>query len=299
MKKISSTRELPKEFDLNKYSVLNSMSDKDLFRQIYLRSDSYHDSKNSSAEWDYDCTTYYMECGGSVPLSFDNGDPFKEIKLDEPPEYYEWMKGGKEFYDKYMENCKKSLRVSTGYGIRYLSREILMYLSAMEDTVGERKGLPIVIDDDEFHCILSKQSDPEVDGLLRARFNDCVTMITNDDQLYLSIDISTPDEILLAEFKRLIPVWRKELKIEKSLFTNSSWNVVKKKIIDYKVIPYIDLLIWGNVNKITIPHGVMAVALFPHGERDLFSIIQTIRPFVESLMTFDSLEKMKQEISKM
>jgi len=298
MKKVSSTRDLPKEFNLNKYDNLNTMADKDLFRQINLRCEAYHDSKNIHDKWDYDCTTYYMELGGSVPLSFEEGDPFKEIKLDEPPDNYEWMKGGKEFYNKYMENCKKSLKVTTGYGIGYLSREILMYLSVMNDVVGERKGLPIVINDDEFHHILEQQSNPEIDGLLRARLNDSVTILIDDERLYLSIDVSTPDELLISEFKRLIPIWRKELKIEKSLSVNSSWNVVRKKVIDYKVIPYIDLIIWANANKISIPNGIMAVALFPYGERDLFSITQTIRPFVESLMAYDSLEKMKQEISK-
>ncbi|MFZ4171171.1 DUF6387 family protein [Enterobacter ludwigii] len=298
MKKISSTRDLPKEFNLNKYENLNAMEDKGLFRQVYLRHEPYHDSKNTNVNWDYDCTTYYMERGGSVPLSFEQGDPFKEIKLDEPPDNYEWMKGGRDFYNKYMENCKKSLKVSTGYGIGYLSREVLMYFSVMNDAVGERKGLPIVIDDDEFHHILEEQSNPEVDGLLRARLNDSVTMLIDDERLYLSIDVSTPDELLISEFKRLIPIWRKELKIERSLSVNSSWNVVRKKIIDYKVIPYIDLIIWANANKVSIPNGIMAVALFPHGERDLFSITQTIRPFVESLMAYDSLEKMKQEISK-
>jgi hypothetical protein len=299
MKKISSTRDLPKEFDLNKYDVLRDMTDKDLFRQIHLRSDAYHDYKESDVKRDYDCTTYYMEHGGGVPLYFEDGDPFNEIELEEPSDYLGWMKGGKEFYDKYMENCNKSMRVSTGYGIGYLSREYLMFFSEMNDAVGEREGLPIIMDDDEFHQRLNKQSDPELDGTLRARLNDSVTMVLGDvTSLFLSIDVSTPDEILLSEFKRLIPVWRKELNVEKNLSINSSWSVIRKKIIDYKVIPYIDLITWSYANKVSIPHGVMAVALFPYGERDLFSITQTIKPFVESLMTYDSLEKMKQEISK-
>lgn len=42
----------------------------------------------------------------------------------------------------------------------------------------------------------------------------------------------------------------------------------------------------------------MCVALFPYGERDIFSITQTIKPFIENLMTPESLEKLKQKISK-
>ncbi|HBQ0113170.1 TPA: DUF6387 family protein [Klebsiella variicola] len=299
MKRISSTKELPKEFDLNKYEMLNDLSDKDLFRQVNLRAELYDDAKNSRIKWDYDCTTYYLEYGGSVPMAFGETDPFNEIKSDAPPEYYEWMKGGKEYYDKYMENCNKSMQVSTGYGIGYLSREMVMYLSKMDDCEGPRAGMPIVMDDEEFHARLNEQSDPAVDGTLRARLNDSVTLVAGEtNSLFLSIDVSVPDDILLSEFKRLIPTWREELNVEKSHSINSSWAVIRKKIIEYKVLPYLDLTIWANANNITIPHGVMAVALFPYGERDLFSIAQTIKPFLESLMVSESLEKIRQEISK-
>ena len=78
---------------------------------------------------------------------------------------------------------------------------------------------------------------------------------------------------------------------------NNSWDVVRKKIIEYRVLPYIDLMIWANINNFSIPHGVMAVALFPHGDRDNFMIIQTIKPFIDKLMTYESLEKLRREIS--
>jgi hypothetical protein len=299
MKRISSTKELPKKFDLNKYEILNELSDRDLFRQIKLRADSYDCSKSLRVEWDYDCTTYYLEHGGEVPMAFGEEDPFNEIKSDAPPEHYEWMKGGKEYYDKYMENCSKSMHVSTGYGIGYLSREMVMYLSKMDDFDGPRAGMPIIMDDEEFHDRLNEQSDPAVDGTLRARLNDSVTLVTGGaNSLFLSVDVSVPDDILLSEFKRLIPIWREELNVDKSHSINSSWAVIRKKVIEYRVLPYLDLTIWANANGVVIPHGVMAVALFPYGERDLFSIAQTIKPFLETLMVGESLEKIRQEISK-
>ncbi len=299
MKRISSTKELPKEFDLKKYEVLEEMTDKDLFRQINLRCSPFYEAFNSATKWDYDCTTYYLEHGGSLPMAFGEADPFGEIKIDPPPDYCEWMKGGREFYEKYMENCDKSMRLSTGYGISYLSRESLMYISMMEDLAGSRAGLPVIIDNDEFHQVLETQSDPAVDGTLRARLNDSVTLVTGQtESLFLSIDVSTPDDILLSEFKRLIPIWRKELNVEKRPSVNSSWAVIKKKILKYKVIPYIDLTIWANANNIIIPHGIMSIALFPYGGRDLFALTQTTKPFVENLMTFEFLEKLRLEISK-
>lgn len=299
MKRISSTRELPKEFDLKKYDILAGMTDKDLFRQINMRISPFYESTYSMTQWDYDCTTCYLEHGGGLPMEFCESDPFGEIKIEQPSEYYDWIKGGREFYEKYMENCNKSMHVSAGYGISYLSRETLIYISKMKDTIGSRAGMPVIIDKDEFHDVLETQSDPVVDGTLRARLNDSITLVTGQtESLFLSIDVSTPDDILLSEFKRLIPIWRNELNVEKRPSVSSSWVVIKKKILDYKVIPYIDLTIWANTNKIMIPHGIMAIALFPFGERDLFSIAQTIKPFVETLMTFESLEKLRLEISK-
>ncbi|HBW0874923.1 DUF6387 family protein [Klebsiella quasipneumoniae] len=298
-RKIKSTLDLPKEFDLKKYSDIDSMSDKDLFRQLSLRIDCYLDSIESNSKWEYAATTHFLEHGCDLSISFGQEDPFDEIKPDTPPDYYEWMKGGREFYERYMKNCKKSMSVSTGYGIGYLSREVLMYLSHMNDSEGPRSGMPVILDDNEFQFMLNEQDDPEKDGTLRAKLNDCVTLVTGQfDSLFLSIDISTPDDILLSEFKRLIPIWRQELNVEESLSINASWAIVRKKIIEYKVIPYIDLTIWACANKIIIPHGVMCVALFPYGERDIFSITQTIKPFIENLMTPESLEKLKQKISK-
>ncbi|HIG8798088.1 TPA: DUF6387 family protein [Raoultella terrigena] len=298
MKRISSTKDLPKEFDLSKYEVLNGLCDKDLFRQLYLRIESYHDSLDKSASWDQASTTYFLEVAGGLKINYGQIDPFNEIKVDTPDEHYEWMKGGRDFYEKYMENANKSMSLSTGYGIGYLSRESLMYLSVMSDSVGSREGMPVVLDNDEFYGYLNEQSDPNKDGSLRARLSDSVTLVTEQyESLFLSVDLTTPDEILLAEFKRLIPIWRKEMNVEKNPSIASSWSVVKKKVIDYKIIPYIDLYIWANTNGVSIPHGIMAVALFPYGEKDVFSVTQTIKPFIENLMTFESLEKLRHEIS--
>lgn len=229
-RKIKSTLDLPKEFDLKKYSDIDSMSDKDLFRQLSLRIDCYLDSIESNSKWEYAATTHFLEHGCDLSISFGQEDPFDEIKPDTPPDYYEWMKGGREFYERYMKNCKKSMSVSTGYGIGYLSREVLMYLSHMNDSEGPRSGMPVILDDNEFQFMLNEQDDPEKDGTLRAKLNDCVTLVTGQlDSLFLSIDISTPDDILLSEFKRLIPIWRQELNVEESLSINASWAIVRKK----------------------------------------------------------------------
>lgn len=75
-KKINSKRDLPKSFSLEKYDDLESMSDKDLFRQLYWRCDDLT-IKNT------DCPDYGLQCGAKYPLNNNFGDPFGELKAEE------------------------------------------------------------------------------------------------------------------------------------------------------------------------------------------------------------------------
>lgn len=293
MKRINSKKDLPKEFNLEKYEVLSTLSDKDLFRQIHRRKYPFVESLESN--WDSGLSTYYLEHGGNLPIQYDCEDPFDEHDIEMPEEYYNFN-GGKDFHDKYQKNIDKSNRLSYGYGISGLRRYTVMCLAEENDEFGDRKGKPLIISEDETTEILC--SGDENHGLLMARLTDSINMISNHE-LYLEVDLNTPDEILIDDFKRLLPIWRKELGVNSvEIGMSSSWDVVKKKIVEYQVLAYIDLTIWANVNKLIIPHGVMAVALFPDGERDSYAIPQTVKPFVEKLMAYESIEKIRREISK-
>ncbi|MGP9437433.1 DUF6387 family protein, partial [Ewingella sp. AOP8-B2-18] len=79
---------------------------------------------------------------------------------------------------------------------------------------------------------------------------------------------------------------------------NNAWSVIRRKIVEYRVLPYMDLISWAIENEAVITHGVLAVSLFPDGEKDGFAIAQTIKPFVEKLVADGSLEKIRREISK-
>lgn len=291
-KRIKSTRELPKEFDLKKYDSLEKMSDMDLFRQIYRRHVPLDESLDGN--WDIDLGTYYLEHGSKLPIQYDCEDPFGEHEVELPEEYYSFN-GGKEFHDKYQENIDKSMRLTHGYGIGGLSRYTVMCLAEEKDFRGARKGKSLLIRNDEAKKIM--ELGDEYHGLLMARITDSINMVTNNN-LFLEVDLDTPDEILIEDFKKLLPVWRREIGRDSvGIPINNSWGIVRKKIIEYRVLPYIDLMIWANINKFSIPHGVMAVALFPHGDRDNFMIIQTIKPFIDKLMAYESLEKLRREIS--
>lgn len=287
-KRIKSKRDLPKEFDLKKYEGIELLSDKDLFRQIYWRMDW------KEKTWDDDLATYFLEHGCQLPLI--DHDPFGEIKNELPDEYYDQFKGGKEFVERYRSHSKKKKKLSAGYGIGLLTRLEVMYFSQDFDQNGDRKGKPFSISDEEASDLL--KDDIANHGKLASYCSDPVSLIMGG-ALYVSINLDVPDEILISDMKNLLPKWRNELGIEaEEIQLNNSWSVVRKKIIEYNVLPYIDLYLWSNMNGVSIPGGVLAVSLFPDGDKEQFAIAQTIRPFIDRLMTYESLEKIKREISK-
>jgi len=288
-KRIKSTLDLPKEFNLRKYSGLESMSDKDLFRQIYLRMPVF-----DGCSWSEDLAAYYLEYGENTPLS--DSDPFGEIEVEVPEWYYDQFKGGKEFLDKYHSYTKTANTLSTGYGIGVLSRMEVMFLAQGQDSKGLRAGMPFTISKEEQESLMA-ESDVN-HGLLMARGSDSVSLVT-DSSLYISVDLNVSDDILIDDFKRLLPIWRKEMEMEPIDEPLSNyWQVVRRKIIEYKVLPYIDLMHWSKVKNVSIPSSVLTVALWPYGERGDFGIYQTIKPFIEKVMSYDSLEKIKREISQ-
>lgn len=283
-KRIKSTLDLPKEFSLKKYANLESMSDKDLFRQIYWRMPVF-DIDN----WDDDLATYFLEHGENLPL-FDS-DPFNEMNADNNVP----SNCDKEFIENYRSGIATRNNLTTGYGIGALSRMEVMYLAQGNDSKGERTGKPFTISDEE-QASLMEENEANY-GYLMARAFDSVSLVT-ESNLYISIDLNVSDEILVSDFKKLLPVWREEMGMQpEDIPLNNYWEVVKRKVIDYRVLPYIDLLLWAKVKNVTIPTSILTVALWPHGERGEFGIYQTIKPFIEKVMTYHSLEKLKREIS--
>ncbi|MCX2588726.1 DUF6387 family protein [Proteus penneri] len=105
------------------------------------------------------------------------------------------------------------------------------------------------------------------------------------------------DDELVTEFKELIKYWRIEAGIDEPDRANNRIGLsTLKKLITYKVIPFIDLLIWEMVNNKRISNEMLARVLFPLTELDseIMSGVQikdTIRPFVEKILHEDLLRE--------
>lgn len=281
IKKINSKKDLPKSFDLKKYDALESLSDKDLFRQLYWRSDSLD---VVSAEF----PDYGMEVGAEHPIHNNLGDPFKEIKPSE------W------FAEKQVEYNNKVkpdlLKLSYGDGIKPLMRYELTLLSKMESRRGYLKGKPISVNDEDVGNLFSEDN-----GTFWAVMREPVNLLSDAmEDMMITVDLKNcRDADLINSFRELLPMWRAELRLpEPPKPVSGGWDSLRRKILDYKIIPLIDLLSWEKASNSKISLGVLNVALFPDGEKDAFIIAQTVKPFLDKIMSFDSLEKIKKELSK-
>ncbi|MEM7998956.1 DUF6387 family protein, partial [Morganella morganii] len=98
---------------------------------------------------------------------------------------------------------------------------------------------------------------------------------TDDDEVInIKIDLGYSDDIILNDLRKLIPIWRDELNVRtKNKQTVPSWEVTRKKIIEYSVFPLIDLKLWAKANNCTITNRVLAVTLFPLGEYGEMNLI--------------------------
>ncbi|MBN3059760.1 DUF6387 family protein [Pectobacterium odoriferum] len=113
------------------------------------------------------------------------------------------------------------------------------------------------------------------------------------------ISLLKQDEIIISELKNLLKKWRVELGVpEKVPSIKNSWDVIKDKILSYRVFPLIDLMFWEGATSNKISNSVLAVTLFSNGEFGDLAISQTIRPFAKSLLEYETIDKIEHEIYK-
>lgn len=93
--------------------------------------------------------------------------------------------------------------------------------------------------------------------------------------LIVSVDTNFSDEVILKRFKEVLSSYRKERKENGKIISENEI----KSLIGYKVIPYIDLILWGMMTGKKIRDQEIADALFPD-EYDI-SRIDTVRQTVK------------------
>ena len=87
----------------------------------------------------------------------------------------------------------------------------------------------------------------------------------------LSVDLGVPDKILMRQFKSFLGEARKVLDYKES---PSMRDQTPARILEARVIPYLDLSTWFNTESLTIPDHVIGNWLFPD---DMIDVAEKIR----------------------
>lgn len=93
----------------------------------------------------------------------------------------------------------------------------------------------------------------------------------------LTIDLTSDDETILKELKALLPAIRESLNAPDP---GISYSIIQKKVLNYRAIPYLDIIIWSKQNNLKITDEIIASTLFPEGHRDAYFIRSTLKKFL-------------------
>lgn len=108
-----------------------------------------------------------------------------------------------------------------------------------------------------------------------------------DGSVWLTVNLEQyTNKELVGIFEKLLPAWRRQLSIPEPKHSIGK-DAPIKKITEYRVIPYLDLIVWAKLSKVKIPNRVMALALFPYGEKGEIEFVQTIIPFIKRITSIN------------
>ncbi len=113
----------------------------------------------------------------------------------------------------------------------------------------------------------------------------------------ISIDLTCNDEVIREQFNQWLIKQRASLhEAEKEFGVIVEIDKIKNrqskadKIHSYKVLAYMDLMLWSVLTNSKIKMSVLAHALFPYGDYDVEFVRKTLKPLVEKLLIPSSNE---------
>lgn len=123
----------------------------------------------------------------------------------------------------------------------------------------------------------------------------------SESRIFISFDIeNSSDEEVLNSLKVMLPVWRKEYQIKESKLEKFGLAKVIK-LIDYRILPMMDLLLWAKMKKITLTNTLLSRILYPRltdeirGEEQLK---ETDRPLAEKALSGETCKSIENFINK-
>lgn len=262
MRRINSKRDLPSWFNISNYEKLTTIDDDQILRQFRVRywlllldigDKPSQDPPDSSEEW--------MQIIQGRPVV----DVDKECSGIET-KYYSSMDES--------EARLKGCEAVSGIDFSFLTNLPYMLEDLGLATLEANKHYK----ETGFKYDVPDNTHRDVNFVCKPFEN-----ILGGDAL-VSINLKYYNDIeLLTLLKELIPQWRQQLDLKEPPNFIGKPSAVKR-LLKYRVIPYLDLKIWGKFKNVTIPHKISVLALYPEGERGEIEFVQTVLPFVNKIL---------------
>ncbi|EAR6127515.1 hypothetical protein ET349_22960, partial [Salmonella enterica] len=123
----------------------------------------------------------------------------------------------------------------------------------------------------------------------------------NSSKMYVSFDLGlSSDEEIITALQTMLPDLRKEYEIE-PVKTEKIGLAKIRKLVDYNIIPMMDLLIWAKFKKVKISNMVLSRVLYPDFTSEIRGedhIKDTDRPVAEKSLSGETTRSLEHFISK-
>ena len=236
-----STKELPAWFKLSRYDKLDQIELRDWFPNLAIR--SFYLRKKCDLEKYRKEIEAQLHENGNRPLICPYDPAFVEAWILDP-----------RHIDR--ETPLKTLTVKpmTVYDVAWLFGWVSAGKVELTRRISEAAGdlNRGDIDDETYEFlrqpinVLTKHSPEKI--------------FASEGCLSVDVDLAAPDKVIIDDFSRWLAAARSEFDLPaQKVFTEAK----RDDLVNYRVLPYLDLTLWAGLEQVTISHAVMADALFP------------------------------------
>jgi hypothetical protein len=267
-----NTYQMPKWFKLENYMAFNELSDFNL-RMEFLKRIKADSEFNSN-----DNNSFLNQIEVGQPIS-------RPLSIDIPSmsDYLESKKYRVATTDEEQEIYDEILREELAFQSRWRYRSISPFL--MDDlTIAEN------VFDISFSKNLQANSKSEVQTHVKEwPMSWLIARSKNSGALRGKITINLDaenftDQEILIDLEKYLKELREMIKIpEPKIIKARNGDYIKAK--EYRVFAFFDLMYWARLNNIQIKKSVLAISVFPAGEKSIVEFNDTISTYMKNIFS--------------
>jgi hypothetical protein len=277
---------VPEWFDLNNYNSFTDMSGEDIFSEVKFRQRIANNKERiklllfdlPSPYLPYDVMSNFIQImKGNPPVVQRLREKLK--RLNEPSE---------EDKEQILEKLKESVRPVDSSKPVYLQPlvDMLTLDGELQKVVNELdlKGNARA----DFHFSSGDFAKKKLLNRNEKEYDDFPAEFIVDHEKDTKISVNVKigmfsNEEILTHMAKMLPLWRHQLGVE-DIPIKTSRNTDIERIIDYKIIPLMDLFNWENIYDKKINRTVLFDCIYPNQDRGTSFLEGTVKPFIKTIL---------------